>query len=254
MLGLLSDFYFSFEFLFFLFLDFLYERKAELIKSPYFSKLANFTADFDKFYKDITKNSTISNIKKYSVKFYVFIKEKYFTIVPFGKEIQEIVDEILSELKELNKLPSINYLVTKTRELYNKLVWMWDSFDLDSKAQAAINLVRSKLMDGIQSALEADNRYRKAKTKFIFDVDDGVILLEQKLPMSWHAFNETPKFEEIPEYRAVAELQSYLAFSNKTFWAFYHEYKPYTEIQNWFPPFKGKISLNNTSFQNLFIS
>lgn len=203
--------------------------------------MANFSADFDKFYKDITKNSTISNIKKYSVKFYEFLKEKYFTIVPFGKELQEIIDEIINELKELNKLPSINYLVTKTNELYNKLAWIWDYFDLEEKLQAGINLVQSKLMQGSLSALDADNRYRKAKTKFVFDVDEGIVLLEQKLPMSWHAFNETPKFEEIPEYRVIAEFQNYLAFSNKTFWSFYHDYKPYTEIQNWFPPFKGKL-------------
>mgnify|MGYP006989417296 FL=1 len=209
-----------------------------MIKSPYFAKLANFTTDFDKFYKDITKNSTITNIKKYSVKFYDFVKEKYFTLVPFGKEIQEIVDEIVNELKELNKLPSINYIVTKTKDFYNKLSWLWESLDLEAKIQSAISLIHSKLTDGTKSALDADIRYRKAKTKFVFDIDKGIILLEQKLPMSWHAFNETPKFEEIPEYRAVANFQNYLAFSNKTFWTFYHEYKPYTEIQNWFPPFK----------------
>lgn len=38
-------------------------------------------------------------------------------------------------------------------------------------------------------------RYREAKTKFIFEPLDGVMYLEQKLPMSWHAFNETPKFD-----------------------------------------------------------
>lgn len=38
-------------------------------------------------------------------------------------------------------------------------------------------------------------RYREAKTKFIFDPESGNVEWEQKLPMSWHAFNETPKFE-----------------------------------------------------------
>lgn len=74
----------------------------------------------------------------------------------------------------------------------------------------------------------------------MFEPEQGLVLLEQKLPMSWHAFNETPRFEEIPEYRALAVLQSQLALSNKTFWTFYYEYKPYTEFQNWLPPFKGK--------------
>jgi hypothetical protein len=38
-------------------------------------------------------------------------------------------------------------------------------------------------------------RYREAKTKFIFDPECGNVEWEQKLPISWHAFNETPKFE-----------------------------------------------------------
>jgi hypothetical protein len=38
-------------------------------------------------------------------------------------------------------------------------------------------------------------RYREAKTKFVFDPETGNVEFEQKLPMSWHALNETPKFE-----------------------------------------------------------
>lgn len=38
-------------------------------------------------------------------------------------------------------------------------------------------------------------RHREAKTKFVFEPNDGIMLLEQKLPMSWHAFNETPNFK-----------------------------------------------------------
>jgi len=29
----------------------------------------------------------------------------------------------------------------------------------------------------------------------VFDPETGIVEFEQKLPMSWHAFNETPKFE-----------------------------------------------------------
>lgn len=48
-------------------------------------------------------------------------------------------------------------------------------------------------------------RYREAKTKFIFEPNDGVMYLEQKLPISWHAFNETPKYD-------VSELYFYYSF------------------------------------------
>lgn len=38
-------------------------------------------------------------------------------------------------------------------------------------------------------------RYHKAKTKFLCNPEKGILELEQKLPFSWHAFNETPKYE-----------------------------------------------------------
>jgi len=66
--------------------DFLYERKNDVLESPYFSKIYDFGQDVDKFYKDIMKNDIITNIRKYSNILYSFIREKYFTMVPFGKD------------------------------------------------------------------------------------------------------------------------------------------------------------------------
>jgi hypothetical protein len=65
--------------------DFLYERRNDVMESPYFSKIYDFGQDIDKLYKDIMKNDTITNIRKYSKILYDFIREKYFTMVPFGK-------------------------------------------------------------------------------------------------------------------------------------------------------------------------
>jgi hypothetical protein len=65
--------------------DFLYERKNDVMESPYFSKIYDLGQDVDKLYKDIMKNDIITNIKKYSKILYDFIREKYFTMVPFGK-------------------------------------------------------------------------------------------------------------------------------------------------------------------------
>lgn len=64
--------------------------------------------------------------------------------------------------------------------------------------------------------------------------------LEQKLPMSWHAFNETPKFEEIPEYKMMNDIQGYFSMSKISFSNFYYNYKPYTDPSDWLPPFSSK--------------
>jgi hypothetical protein len=55
------------------------------LESPYFSKIYDFGQDVDKIYKDFVKNDILTNIRKYTKILYDFIREKYFTIVPFGK-------------------------------------------------------------------------------------------------------------------------------------------------------------------------
>jgi hypothetical protein len=75
--------------------DFLYERKNDVMESPYFSKIYDFGQDVDKLYKDIMKNDIITNIRKYSKILYDFIREKYFTMVPFGKNLTNIIPQAM---------------------------------------------------------------------------------------------------------------------------------------------------------------
>lgn len=218
--------------------DFLYDRRNDLIASPYFDRFTNFTQDIDKLYRDIKANDIITNVQKYTGVVIQFLKERYFNFVPFGKELKDVVDEIVSELKELQKLPTIHYASEKIQQVYDRAYRIYEYLEIRAKIESAIRLIHSKLMDISLSALQAENRYREAKTKFIFDPNQGLMCLEQKLPMSWHAFNQTPEFHEIPEFRAVSDVRWYFASSNVTFWSLYR-YKPYMEPINWLPPFKG---------------
>jgi len=220
-------------------LDFLYNRKKEIITSPYFDRLTNFTHDIDKVYRDIKANDIVTNVHKYSGLMIQFVKERYFAFVPFGKELKDVMEEIMLELKELRKLPSINYAMEKFEQLYDRISYFCEYFEVKLKIESFIRLVHSKMMDISQTALQAESRYREAKTLFIFDPNEGLMCLEQKLPMSWHAFNQTPEFHEIPEIRAIADVKTYFVTSNTTFWSLYYQYKPYSELSNWLPPFKG---------------
>lgn len=232
-------------------LDFLYDRKNELMTSPYFDRFTNFTQDVDKIYKDIKAHDIVTNVRKYSGIIIQFIKERYFTMVPFGKELKNVIDEIITELQELTKLPSASYAIHKVRQLYDKVKYLYDYFDVGDQLNHAIRFIHSKLTDIRQTALQAEDRYREAKTKFIFSPQKGLLCLEQKLPMSWHAFNQTPEFQEIAEYRAISDIRSYFVTSNMTFWTLYYQYKPYTEPSSWLPPFKGMLLIYNDS---LFIN
>lgn len=221
--------------------DFLYDRRNDLIASPYFDRFSNLTQDIDKFYRDIKANDIVTNVQKYSALTIRFLKDRYFTFVPFGKELKDVVDEIVSELKELQKLPSIRYSLEKMQQIYERAYDVYEYFEIRGKIENAIRLIHMKLMDVSQTALQAENRYREAKTKFIFDPGQGLMCLEQKLPMSWHAFNQTPEFHEIPEIRAVSDARSYFTFSDVSFWSLYR-YKPYMDPFNWLPPFRGKVT------------
>jgi len=222
-------------------LDFLYDRKQEIIASPYFDRFTNFTHDIDKFYRDIKANDIVTNVHKYSGLVIQFMKQRYFAFVPFGKELKDVVDEIVLELKELKKLPSVQYTLEKLEQAYDRVNYFCEYFEIKSKIESLIRLVHSKLMDISQTALQAESRYREAKTMFIFDPNQGLMCLEQKLPMSWHAFNQTPEFQEIPEIRAITDIKTYFVTSNTTFWSLYYQYKPYSELSNWLPPFKGSL-------------
>ena len=58
------------------------------------------------------------------------------------------------------------------------------------------------------------------------------------------AFNETPKFGEIPEYKLLMDVQSFfLSKKNTSFWSIYYELKPYSEPQNFIPPFNSHALL-----------
>ncbi|XP_014467442.1 PREDICTED: uncharacterized protein LOC106740686 [Dinoponera quadriceps] len=224
-------------------LDFLYDRKKEIVTSPYFDRLTNFTQDIDKFYRDIKANDIVTNVNKYSRVVIQFLKDRYFAYMPFGKELKDVIDDILSELKELKKLPSAKYALEKFDQVYNRINYIYEYFEVKTKLENLIRLVYSKMMDISQTALQAESRYREAKTMFIFDPNQGLICLEQKLPMSWHAFNQTPEFHEIPELRAIADLKTYFVTSNTTFWGLYYQYKPYSDLSNWLPPFKAQAMI-----------
>lgn len=221
--------------------NFLYKRTSELTDSPYFNRVSKFAQDLDRLYKDLMKNDALTNIKKYSLIAWEVIKEKYFKLVPFGKEFHDIATELFEELKTLESHPAVSTIIDRYNEVVAKIDWLANEFQVEKRLHELFTLFRNKLARFTQTALQADNMYREAKTKFIFDPDLGILELEQKLPMSWHAFNETPKFEEIPEYKLIVDIQDFFSGTNRTLWALYCDIRPFSEPNMWLPPFKCKF-------------
>ncbi|XP_043065229.1 LOW QUALITY PROTEIN: uncharacterized protein LOC108101203 [Drosophila ficusphila] len=223
--------------------DFIYKRTNELAESPYFNKVSSFTADAERLYRDFMANDAITNIKKYTTLAWNFVKEKYFKLVPFGAELNEVLTEIWQEIKELEKIEQVQIMVQKYYEVVAKIDWVADEFQLEHRLHQVYGLVRNKFRNYALNALETADMYREAKTKFVFDPEVGIIDLEQKLPMSWHAFNETPKFEEIPEYQVLAKVQSFFSETNSSIVMKLYNMRTHLDPKTWLPPYYSRALL-----------
>lgn len=227
----------------------MYNRTNELIESPYFSKVSNITHDLDVFYQDLSNNDLFTNVRKYSGVMWQFLREKFLSMVPFGKELREISVDIANEFRELKKVEAVKEAVERYEDIESKLNWVLSEFQFEKRLNALLDIIKHKLTRITQNALQTEDVYREAKTKFIFDPEKGKIEWEQKLPMAWHAFNETPQFEEIPEYKMLKDVQSFV-FSkrNNSIWSFYYGWtSPLTEPQIFLPPFKSHAMLVGSS-------
>lgn len=222
----------------------MYNRTNELIESPYFTKVSNITHDLDVLYQDLQNNDMFTNVRKYSGVMWQFVKEKFLSMVPFGRELKDIFADISNEFKELQKVDAVRDAVERYEEIIAKITWLMNEFQFDKRLNMLIDIAKNKLTRITQNALQTEDVYREAKTKFIFDPDIGKIEWEQKLPMAWHAFNETPQFEEVPEYKLLNDIQTFVfSKKNNSIWNLYYGLKPLSEPQNFFPPFKSHALL-----------
>ncbi|KAL9926249.1 apolipoprotein lipid transfer particle isoform 1-T7 [Glossina fuscipes fuscipes] len=238
--------------------DFIYKRTNALAESPYFNKVSSFTQDVDRLYRDIKSRDAVSNMKKYSNIAWNFIKEKYFKLVPFGAELNEVLTEIWEEIKELQKIEQVDLIVRKYKKLMEKLEWVAEELQLEVRLRQLYYLIANKLHNYATNAVETADMYREAKTKFIFDPDVGVMDIEQKLPMSWHAFNETPRFAEIPEYKLVAKIRNFFKTTNTSLIRYIYNLRQHFDPKTWLPPYQGRALLIGShhymTFDNRFVS
>ncbi|XP_055389464.1 uncharacterized protein LOC129618631 [Condylostylus longicornis] len=219
--------------------DFIYNRTSEIAESPYYSQFSRITQDIDHLYHDIEDNDAITNFKKYSAIAWEFIKEKYFKLVPFGKELNEVITELIHELEKLKDLAHVKLALQKLNEIKMKLQWISEELELERRIHQLWRLIRNKLGKYTMTALQTDDMYREAKTLFVFDPESGIIDLQQKLPMSWHAFNETPKFEEIPEYKMINDIQNFFGGSNFSIIGTIYSIRSNLEPKTWLPPYSA---------------
>lgn len=216
----------------------MYNRTNEFMESPYFMKVSNITHDLDVLYQDIQNNDMLTNFKKYSTLMYKFLKEKILRVMPFGREVRIISEDMSIAYKEIRQIDFIKEHFDRLDELQANLQWLINEFQLEKRLGKLLEILKKKLNRITQNALETEDVYREAKTKFVFDPHIGVLEWEQKLPVAWHAFNETPQFEEIPEYKFFVDAQEFLFSSKNTSINFYYGLF-LSEPQNFVPPFKS---------------
>lgn len=223
--------------------EFLHKRTNEIVESPYYDTISKFTQDLDRVYRDIQTNDALTNIRKYASLVWDFLHEKYFEVVPFAKELQNITNELSDEIWQLQKQEPVQFILIRVNEWKRKFAWFAEEFQLDRRVQQLWQIIINKITAYEQTALQSDDKYREAKTYFVFDPDDGLMQLEQKLPMSWHAFNETPLFEEISEFKLVGKLFRLFNGVNVSVVNPFEQMQYYTNPYTWLPPFKSRSIL-----------
>lgn len=224
-------------------MEFLNKRTNELVQSPYYDTVSKFTQELDRIYHDVQHNDALTNIKKYSRLAWDFVREKYFKVVPFSQELLDISNELVEEIKQLQNLEMVQFVTSRMSEWEEKFMWFAEEFQLDRRVHQLYQIVIEKFNTYDQTALQNDDNYRKPKTYFVFDPDAGLIQLEQKLPMSWHAFNETPLFEEISEVKSVNRVFRLFNGVNVSIITSLEQYQSYLDPYTWLPPFKSRSLL-----------
>ncbi|KAG6459272.1 hypothetical protein O3G_MSEX011302, partial [Manduca sexta] len=220
-------------------MDFFYNRTQELTDSPYFNYVSTFGHEMDKIYKDLMNNDLITNIKKYSKKLWEAVWNNIEKYIPFKDEIMQLYAEFRNAWQNFLKTPQVVYVREKYQEAYVRLKWWYDYFLIGEALDTVGEILYAKLTDMAKTALQYEELHRTPKTNFIFDPRAGQIILEQKLPMSWHAFNRTPDFSEISEYKAVRDFLDDWLITNRSIWSYYYEIRPYLDYNNLLPPFAG---------------
>ncbi|XP_022117827.2 uncharacterized protein LOC110995124 [Pieris rapae] len=220
-------------------MDFFHERTHELTDTPYFNYVSTFGHEMDKIYKDLMNNDIITNVKKYTRKLWNVIWSKIEKYIPFTEEFKQLYNEFKTAWENFLETPQVVYVREKCKEAYVRLKWWYDYFLIGDALDSLWEILYEKVTDFAKTALQYEELHRTPKTNFIFDPHKGKILLEQKLPMSWHAFNQTPDFTEIAEYKAVRDFLDEWVTSNKSIWTYYYEIRPYLDFNNILPPFAG---------------
>lgn len=237
--------------------EFLHKHTDDFLQSPYIDTVSDFMRDFDAVYRDIQNNDAITNFKKYSALASAFLREKYFKVVPFGRELQKLLNELIEGIQQLKKQEQIQFIINRIDEWEKKLTWFAEEFQIDRRMHQLWTIILSKITSYEQTALQMDDKYREAKTKFIFDPNAGLMKLEQKLPMAWHAFNETPIFEEISELQTLTKVFKIFNGVNVSFVPF-DVWQYYTDPYLWLPPFKSRALLVGSrhyiTFDKRFVS
>ncbi|CAH0714994.1 unnamed protein product, partial [Brenthis ino] len=220
-------------------MDFFHERTHELTDTPYFNYVSTFGHEMDRIYKDLVNNDIITNVKKYSRKLWNVIWGKIEKYIPFTDEFRQLFNEFRNAWENFLKTPQVVYVREKYKEAYERLKWWYDYFLIGEAFDKVWEILYAKVTDMAKTALQYEELHRTPKTNFIFDPHKGEIVLEQKLPMSWHAFNRTPDFSEISEYRTIRDFVDEWLTSNRSIWAYYYDIRPYLDLNNVVPPFSG---------------
>lgn len=222
-------------------MDWLQKVGLEIKSSAYYQKIAEIVTYVEGIYKDFTEKSKRENLEKYYTMFVEKMKSGFKMLVdgvaPF---VQDWIDELQTAWAKLLQYNQIARIKDAVLAAIDKVVWTVRYVDIRGHLiDAAAFILEHGDTIVSQTSIQASQKHIVAKTKFLFTPSQGKVLLVQKLPVDWQAFNVKPNWRDLPEYKNIQWVRdTFFSTSNTTILDKFYKYwnlnfNPVT----WVPPF-----------------
>ncbi|XP_068244762.1 uncharacterized protein [Palaemon carinicauda] len=190
----------------------------ELKSSATYQKLQEVVKYIENIYRDFNENSKRENLEKY----YTVVVEKIkrgmriilSRVMPFAEDWLNELRKAWESLMRFEQLARIKDAVLAG---VDKVLWTIRYIDIKGHMMdAAAFILEHGYTITTQTSIEASQKYITEKTKFRFSPNEGQILLVQKLPIEWTAFDTMPQWKDIPEYKNIRWVRDSLFSSSNT--------------------------------------
>ncbi|XP_071518164.1 uncharacterized protein [Panulirus ornatus] len=213
----------------------------EIKSSAYYRRIEELVTYLEDIYRDFTEKSKRENLEKY----YTMIVEKVKTGMRLVMDrVAPFLDDWMNELWKAYETLLQSRTIMRLREsvlvAVDKVIWTVRYVDMRGHLMdAMVFLLEHGYTIVSQTSVQASQKHILAKTSFKFSPQEGEVELMQKLPVDWHAFDHTPNWRDLPEYKNIQWVREAIFSSSNVsiLDTWYKHLNLNFRPSTWIPPF-----------------